>query len=111
MMNADKTKIVSYPSPSDLLVNNELLKPIKLNNGYLLDRKGINLNVAFTSYKYADYASRQEAPTISELMNSIINDDPLLELYNCKNYLKIKGNVEKVNALIADGFDGCERIK
>jgi len=111
ILNADKSKIVSYPSPSDLFVNNKLVKPVKLNDGYWLDRRGINRNVAFTSHTYSDYAKREKAPSISELMKSIIDDDPLLELYNCKKHLKVSEDIKKVNALVVDGFEGCEKIK
>lgn len=111
IMNAEKTKIVSYPSPSDVMVNGELVKPIKLIDGYLLDNRGIGMNVAFTSFTYEEYAKLDAAPDINKLMNGIIDDDPLLELYDCKNHLNIKSDIDKVNALIANRFEGCERVK
>lgn len=111
IMNADKTTIVSYPSPSDVVVNGELVKPVKLKDGYLLDNRGIGMNVAFTSFTYEEYAKLDSAPSINKLMNSIIDDDPLLELYDCKNHLNIKSDIDRVNALIANGLEGCERVK
>jgi hypothetical protein len=111
ILNADKTMIVSYPSPSDVSVNGQLLKPIELENGYLLDRKGISMNVAFTSYTYEAYSKLDVAPSIDKLKDRIIDDDPLLEFYDCSRHLKIKGDINKVNSLIADEFKGCVRIK
>ncbi|MDA3880687.1 MAG: hypothetical protein PF436_09895 [Prolixibacteraceae bacterium] len=111
IMNAEKTKIVSYPSPSDIMVDDELVKPIKLIDGCLLDKRGIGVNVAFTFFTYEEYVKLDVAPDINKLMSSIIDNDPLIELYNCKKHLKIKHSIDKVNALIADGFEGCEKIK
>jgi hypothetical protein len=111
IMNAEKTIILSYPSPSDLVVAKKLTKPVKLDNGFWLDRRGIGQNVAFTSFNYEEYAQLDEAPSPGMLMINIIDNDPLLELYDCSMHLKIKRDIDKVNALIADGFEGCERIK
>src|ERR1017187_6426884 len=43
----DKTKIVSYPDPKDVKTENGYSLPSSLNNGYLLDNRGIGKNAAF----------------------------------------------------------------
>ena len=111
IMNDAKTVIVSYPAPSDLRLNDGLRTPTKLTEGYLLDNKGIGKNVAFTSFTYEEYAQRSEAPGIDQLMNSIVDNNPLLELYNCKDYISIKHDLKKVNKLVKTDLKSCVKVK
>ena len=111
ILNDDKTVIVSYPAPQDLSSGDELRLPTELANGYLLDNKGIGLNVAFTSFTYEEYVALEEAPSIENLMNSIIDKDPLIELYDCKDQLKIKHDPGKVKKMVRKGLKGCVRVK
>ncbi|MDA3879497.1 MAG: hypothetical protein PF436_03845 [Prolixibacteraceae bacterium] len=111
ILNAGKTAIVSYPGPSDLITNNELLTPTQLANGYLLDNRGISPNVAFTSYTYSDYVKLEKAPSIEELFESIIDKYPLINMYDCKNQLHIKNDKKKIKHLIKSGFNDCKKLK
>lgn len=63
-------EIISYPAPSDLK-NGE---PIPLEEGYLLDRRGISENSRFTSYTYQEYSALDAPPTVAELRAAIIPD-------------------------------------
>lgn len=54
-----------------------------LNRGYLLDNKGINVNTAFLKYTYEEYARLRQIPTPDELYRSIIDKDPIVEMWNC----------------------------
>lgn len=40
-LSEDKEEIDSYPDPSDLTEENNYGKPIELEDGYLLDRRGV----------------------------------------------------------------------
>ncbi|HUM50359.1 MAG TPA: hypothetical protein PK431_01040 [Chitinophagales bacterium] len=80
VLSDDKSKIISYPSPTDI---NSSLLPTKLKNGYLIDNKGIQPNVAFLSFTYDEYSKLKEVPTLIELQKLIIDKDPLLEYCNC----------------------------
>lgn len=111
LMNAKKTVIVSYPDPVDLKKGEGYRYPTQLSKGYLVDNKGINLNVAFTSFTYEEYAKRDKAPSTDVLLNKIIDKDPLLELYNCKEKVEIKGDLDKMNSLIKRNFKGCLKLK
>lgn len=111
LLNEPKTRIVAYPAPSDLKVDGDLRLPTQLSNGYLLDNKGIGKNVAFTSYTYKEYAARNEAPGIEELMNHIVDNDPLLELYDCKDYINLKHDLKKVNRLVKTDLKSCVKVK
>lgn len=69
-LNADGTKIVSYPAPSDVSV--QYSTPLPLVDGFWLDRRGVSDNTVFTLYTYKEYASLPSAPTPEELMAEII---------------------------------------
>ena len=111
ILNDAKTMIVSYPGPDDLMNGDELRTPTQLYDNYLLDNRGIGLNVAFTSYTYQAYCSLEQTPSLDDLMNSIVEKDPLLEFYNCSVHLKIKHDVEKVNKLVKNDLKSCVRLK
>jgi len=78
-LNEERTAIISYPGKTDLRGRD----PERLEFGFLLDRRGINTNVAFLKYTYDEYLQLSEIPPITELFNLIIDADPLIEMYNC----------------------------
>ena len=78
-LNEEKTAIVSYPGKTDL--RGQL--PVLLEHGFLLDKRGINTNVAFLKYTYDEYMALESIPPIAELFNAIIDADPLTEMYLC----------------------------
>ncbi len=82
-LSPDKSKIISYPHPTDLKKGNEYSTPTKLENDYLLDNRGINLNTAFLKLTYYEYAKLKTAPSLTELKSLIVDDNPITELYNC----------------------------
>ena len=84
-MSANRSGIVAYPHPSDLLKDGELTVPDRLHDGYLLDNRGIGLQTAFLNITYRQYAALTEAPSLEELMKMIIDTDPLIELCDCDN--------------------------
>jgi len=82
-LSEDKTTIVSFPHPRDLYYKGELAMPTELSDGFLLDNRGIDTNVAFLSIKYQDYSKMKTAPQPDSLITKILDSDPLLEFYNC----------------------------
>lgn len=101
LLSDDKMSIASYPDPKDF--KNKTPKPTKLKNGYLLDNRGIGLNVAYLKLTYAQYAALPKAPSKDELMQMIIDKDPLTELINCGNRYAFKDVVTDLNTLIQSG--------
>ncbi|MDD2386690.1 MAG: hypothetical protein PHP52_07885 [Bacteroidales bacterium] len=99
-LSADKSKIVSYPHPKDIFYNGELAYPTELNNEYLLDNRGINSNVAFLNISYAEYSELDKVPSIDELFEMILDNDPLTEIYNCGNRYTFKNEISDLNRLI-----------
>jgi len=83
ILSEDKTKIVSYPHPQDLLKGSRFPLPFILNDGYLLDNRGIGKNVAFLNMTYEEYSKLGNVPSIEELYDIILDKDPLTELCDC----------------------------
>jgi hypothetical protein len=104
LMNTEKTKIIAYPDPTDLKNENAFALPTKLNNGYLLDNRGIGVNVAFLTFTYEAYGALTKAPELNQLMDSLLDKNPLTELWDCGSRSLFKNEVEELNALIDKGF-------
>jgi hypothetical protein len=101
ILSDDKAEIVSYPHPSDLKQASGPAVPTILKDGYLLDNRGISMNIAFTDLTYEEYAKLSEAPSLSELNAHIIDKDPLTELCNCGNRQAFTNVPEQLNELIS----------
>lgn len=104
LMDDTRTRIVSYPHPNDLIVGDKLRIPTPLDNGYLLDNRGINRNVAFLSYTYEEYTQLSVAPSMQELMAHIQDKYPLTEWHDCGRRADYKNIVSELNKLIEQGF-------
>lgn len=109
-MNASKTEIISYPAPSDLLLDGKTTTPTKLKNGYLLDNRGINENVVFLKYTYEDYSKLKEAPSLSEMKKNILEKYPLSGLIYFEKSMIREITVKSLNKLIDTDFEGCKKI-
>lgn len=100
LMDDTHTRIVSYPAPSDLLVGGKLTLPTALENGYWLDNRGINANVAFLSYTYDEYSKMPQAPSLQELTEHIIDKRPLTAIRRCGQRSQFTDLVTQLNELI-----------
>lgn len=76
-------QVLSYPHPADLLVAGHLALPTDLGDGWLLDNRGVGRHTAFLKMTYAEYAGLDEAPTLAELKEAIMDSDPLTDLCDC----------------------------
>mgnify|MGYP003290698370 CR=1 FL=1 len=97
-MNSERTRIVSYPAKSDIRPS---AKPVALADGWYLDKRGIGQNTVFTDYTYEAYSSLEKTPSISELMEHIIDKHPLLDLRDCGTKPL---TVDELNELIANSL-------
>lgn len=100
LLDNEKTQIVSYPDPKDVKVGGVLLLPTSLQNGYLLDNKGIDKNVAFLKYTYGEYSKLESLPSLQELYDNILDKNPLLELCDCGNKSKFADIIKELNEYI-----------
>ncbi len=109
MLSEDKTDIIAYPDIKDVYYNGKLAYPTRLENGYLLDNRGIGKNVAFLKFTYEEYSKLSATPTKDELFKMILNKNPLTELYRCNKFFK--NNVELLNETIKKGLPNvCENL-
>ena len=109
ILSEDKSKIVSYPHPKDVFYKGELAYPTELKNGYLLDNRGINSNVAFLNITYEDYSKLEKVPLLNELFSMILDKNPLIEIYNCGNRYTFKNEIFDLNKLIENnGLKNCK---
>lgn len=111
LLNEEKTAIVSYPAPSDLRLNDKLALPTPLKNGYCIDNRGIGPNAAFLSITYQEYASLAQAPPLKTMYDAIVDNDPFIEMYDCRNFSKERDNIKKMNSLVKTGFKNCQKLK
>ena len=109
IMDNERTRIVSYPDPTDLTVNGKPVKPSELINGYLLDNRGINKNVVFLKYTYNEYIKMTSPPTMKEMMANILEKYPLSEMYSCGLRNEYSDLVKDMNAIITNGFINCKK--
>jgi len=113
ILSDDKSTIVNYPAIEDVNLNGTYPVPTLLKNGYYLDNRGIGPNVAFTIYTYEEYGKLPATPTVNELYISIINNNPILEMYDCGNRLRFSKIETELNTIIDHGDLGkkCKRLK
>ena len=100
LLDQSRSRIISYPAPSDLKRGNSLLLPTPLIHGYWLDNRGINAQVAFLSYTYEEYSRMTQAPSVSELFDAIIDKEPLLDIRECGKRSDYQDIVTELNQLI-----------
>lgn len=108
----DKKSIASYPDIRDIYFNGALAYPTQLNDGFLLDNRGITANVAFLNLTYEEYSKLPVTPAADELMKMIIDKHPLTVMYNCGSRSTFKETEKELNAKIDAGdFTSFTKIK
>ncbi len=105
-LNADGTAVVSYPAPTDLAG----ASPVPLRDGYLLDRRGVGKNTAFTRYTYAEYSRFSQPPTPEELLKAVIPEAKVIEIVEMPFATGVLDAASRCDSLIAAGLSGCTRI-
>lgn len=89
------TRVMSYPAPTD--VKNQ--EPVKLDDGWYLDRRGVGTNTAFTSYTYKEYAALKHAPSTEDLLKHIVPEAKVTEIMTTPFAIG-EGTPEQFNAFI-----------
>lgn len=110
-LSDDKKKITSFPHPTDIFYKGKFAYPTQLEDGYLLDNRGISANVAFLNISYDEYSKLEKAPSIDSLFEMILDDDPLVELYDCGNRYQYKNEVVELNSMISKNqLKQCKKV-
>lgn len=99
-LSEDKSEVVSYPGIKDIYFKGEFAYPTQLNDGYLLDNRGVDVNTAFLKLTYEEYSKLESTPSKEDLFNMIIAPDPISEMYNCGNKFKFKNIEQELNDVI-----------
>jgi hypothetical protein len=111
-LSADRKTISSYPAITDVYFKGKLAVPTKLEEGFLLDNRGITPDVAFINLTYEQYASLPSTPTSGELQKMIIDTDPLTIMYDCGNRQSYQNIVEEINKLLLKkDFSNFKKLK
>lgn len=100
LLSADKQSIVSYPHPNDLKIGNNLRLPSKLDNGYLLDNRGISVYVGFLNISYLEYSKLSTSPSIDQLQKMLLDNDPLTEFYDLGIRYRYNNLEKEINKII-----------
>lgn len=109
ILSEDRSEIVSYPHPRDLIMppsgENPTLKkqyatPVRLEDGYLLDNRGVGIYTAYLNMSYREYSTLSQPPSLEELNQRILDRDPMTELCDCGDRLAFKDIERQINKLI-----------
>ena len=112
ILNAERTDIVSFPAPGDLKYKGKPAIPTELENGFLLDNRGITENVAFLNITYESYIALDKTPSKDELLEMIIDSDPLTVMFNCGKRARYNNEVQELNTCILDNdFSKFKKLK
>ncbi len=102
-LSEDKASIVAYPAVKDIYYKGQFAYPDVLQNGYLLDNRGIGSNSAFLKVTYEEYAKFEAVPNLTELYSQILEKDPFVEIYNLGDRTRFKNEISDINSIIAKG--------
>ena len=111
-LSADQKTIVFYPDIKDVFYNGKLATPTMLEDGFLLDNRGISSNVAFLKLTYRQYAALPSTPSSESLFNLILDSEPLTFLYDCGRMSDYQNLTNDLNNLIkAKDFSKFRKLK
>ncbi len=111
-LTPDKKSIVSYPANSDVYFGGDLAYPIRLEDNYFLDRRGIDANSAFTKWTYYEYSRLPKTPTQEEIMQGLLETDPFIEMWDCGNLGAFSDLEKDLNEIIKNGnLSDYKRLK
>lgn len=102
-LSDDKKSIVSYPAPGDVFFNGNLAYPVLLEDGFLLDRRGITANSGFLNWTYYEYSRFEKSPSPDELMKMMLDADPFTIIYDCGRPSRYNNLVDDLNEKIRTG--------
>lgn len=111
-LRPDKKSLQSFPAPGDLYYNGMPATPLLLNDGYLLDQRGIGPDVAFLSITYPEYVKLRKTPPADSLLHLVIDADPLLEMYDCGSRYSYSDLVNEINQKLKEsGVSTFKKLK
>ncbi|MFP4089294.1 MAG: hypothetical protein ACLFT3_03235 [Cyclobacteriaceae bacterium] len=110
-LSEDGKRIISFPAPSDLRVGKEFLLPIPLNQGYWLDRQGVDAKTVFLNMSYKAYSQLPSPPEQAQLLAMIEDRSPITEMYYCGRAADFKDVEKELKEVIQQkGLDRFKRL-
>lgn len=112
-LSEDGSAIISYPDPTDLRTPGGPPIPTKLEQGWLLDRRGIGMNSAFLEMTYADYAALVDPPSMVELEAALLDREPITDMCDCGPRTAFMDPVAELDRIIRNDslYIRCKRLK
>ena len=87
-----------FPAPSDITADS---RPIKLVDGWWLNRQGLGQNSVFTTYTFAEYAELPEVPSPEQLKKAIIPGARVSQIYELPyNIGEAQYHISEINSLL-----------
>lgn len=98
-LDSDRKSVASYPAPTDLASSST---PLKLANGWLLDRRGVGPTTAFTRWTYSEYRAMPTSPSCSDILENLVEGAYVTEIIRLP--MKVgQATVATANAAIKSG--------
>ena len=111
-LSPDKSKIVSYPDIKDIYYQGKFAVPTLLDSAFLLDNRGIGLQVAFLDYTYEEYSQLASTPPATDLMSLLMDKDPLVDMYQCGFRIQYTDIELELDNIINSGkLNTCKKLK
>lgn len=105
-LNSQRNVLVSFPAPSDV----RGAAPVALADGFLLDRRGVGPNTAFTRWTYEEYSKMETVPSPAEIMDNLIPGAAVTEIYEMPFAVGTTDAAVRCDSLIKAGLPGCVKI-
>lgn len=87
-----------FPAPTDI---SSASAPVKLADGWYLNRQGIGKNSVFTKYTFAEYSALPNVPSVSELKAAIIPDARVTEVIQLPYSInEAQDNIPQINEFL-----------
>jgi len=112
-LSENKSQILMYPDIRDVYYKGQLAYPTRLNQGYLLDNRGIFKTSAFLNITYEEYSKLPNTPSTTELFGMILDGSPFTEFYYCGDRYQFNedNEVAEINAIIDSGqLSKCRKL-
>lgn len=111
-LSEDKKSLVSYPAPGDVFYKGDLAYPVRLEDNFLLDRRGIGLCTAFLKWTYYEYSRLPKTPSHEEIFKMMLDKDPIKAMYDCGRQSSYQELEKELNAkILAGDFSGFKKLK
>lgn len=111
-LSEDRKSLAAYPAPQDVFYKGDLAYPVRLENGYLLDRRGISPSSAFIKLTYYEYSRLENTPRAEEIIKMILDDDPFTIMYQCGPKHSYRDIENELNDIIRKGEEvNFEKLK